>query len=59
MEPQEGLRYIELVRDKASRSWDHAYNISEDYIHPIVNGELGWHKASFASSNSEDVVENW
>ena len=38
MDPQEGQRYIEPIKDEVSRSWDHAYNISEDYIHPIVDG---------------------
>ena len=38
MDPQEGRRYIEPVRDEAGRSWDHAYNISKDYVHPTVDG---------------------
>ena len=59
MDPQEGHRYIELVRDEAGRSWDHAYNIFEDYIHPTVDGERGWCSASYASSDSEDGLENW
>ena len=59
MDPQEGCRYIEIMRDEVSRSWDHTYNISKDYIHPIVDGELGWHSASFASSDSDDALENW
>ena len=59
MEPQEGRRYIEPVKDEVGRSWDHAYNISEDYIHPTVDGELGLHNTSFASSDSDDALENW
>ena len=47
------------MRDEAGRSWDHAYNISEDYIHPTVDGELGWHNDSSASSDSDDALENW
>ena len=58
MNPQEGRRYIEPVRDEAGRSWDHAYNIFEDYIHPIVDGELGWRSDSSASSDSDDALEN-
>ena len=54
-----GRRYIEPVRDEISRSWDHTYNISEDYIHPIVDGELGWRNDSSASSDSDDALENW
>ena len=28
MDPNEGKRYIELVKDEVFRGWDHAYNIS-------------------------------
>ena len=42
MDPQEGRRYIKRVKDEVGRSWDHAYNISEDYIHPTIDGKLGW-----------------
>ena len=59
MDLQEGRRYIEPVKDEVGRSWDHAYKISEDYIHPIVDGELGWQNASSTSSYSEDALENW
>ena len=58
MDPQEGNHYIELVKDKVGRSWDHVYNISEDYIHPTVNGELGWRSESSTSSDSNDALEN-
>ena len=47
------------MRDGAGRSWDHAYNIFEDYIHPTVDGELGWRSNSFASSDFDDALENW
>ena len=47
------------MRDEAGRSWDHAYNISEDYIHPTVDGELGWCKNSSVSSDFDDSLENW
>ena len=59
MDPQGGRRYIELVRDEVGRSWEHAYNISEDYIHPTIDGGLGWHSASSAFSDSDDALENW
>ena len=59
MDPQEGQRYIKTIKDEVRRSWDHAYNISKDYIHPTVNGELGWCNASSASSDSDDALENW
>ena len=40
MDPQEGRWYIEPVKDEVGRSWDHAYNISEDYIHPTSMASL-------------------
>ena len=55
MDPQEGFQYIEPMRDEAGRSWDHAYNIFEDYSHPTVNGEFGWRGDSYASSDFDDV----
>ena len=59
MDPQEGRQYIEPVKDEVGRSWDHAYNISEDYIHPTVNGKIVWHNKSSTSSDSNDALENW
>ena len=40
MDPHEGRWYIEPMKDEVSRSWDHAYNISKDYIHPTVDREI-------------------
>ena len=59
LDPQEGRRYIKPVKDEVMRSWDHAYNISEDYIHPTIDGKLGWQSTSSASSDSKDALENW
>ena len=59
MDPQEGHWYIKIVRDEASRSWDHTYNISEDYIHPTIHGKIRWHNASSTSCDSDDALENW
>ena len=59
MDPNEGRRYIEPVKDEVVKGWDHAYNISEDYIHLTAEGELGWCNASSVSSDSDDVIETW
>ena len=59
MDPQEGRRYIEPVKDEVGRSLDHTYNISEDYIHPTIDGELGWCSTSSTSFESNDALENW
>ena len=56
MDPQEGWCYIELVKDEVGRSWDQEYNISEDYIHPTIDGKLRWRNASFAYSDSDDAL---
>ena len=47
------------VKDEFVRGWYHAYNISKDYIHPTVDGELRWCSASYASLDSDDALENW
>ena len=59
MDPNEVWRYIKLVKDEVVKGWDHAYNISKDYIHPTTYGELGWRSASSASSDSEDALKIW
>ena len=59
MYPQEGWQYIEPVKDEVGRSWDHAYNISEDYIHPTIDGKLGWHSINSSSSDSDYALDNW
>ena len=59
MDPNEGRRYIEPVKDEVLRGWDHAYNISEDYIHPNADGELGWSSTSSASFDYDDALEKW
>ena len=58
MDPNEGRRYIEPMKDEVVKGWDHAYNISEEYIHLTAEGELGWRCASSTSSNSNDVLKN-
>ena len=42
MDPPEGRRYIEPIKDEDGRSWDHAYNISEEYIYlPLMTNSYG------------------
>ena len=59
MDPIEGLRYVEPIREEVVRGWDHAYNISEDYIHSTIDGELNWHNSSSTSSDCNDALKNW
>ena len=42
LDPSEGRRYVKPVKEEFVGGWDHAYNILEDYVHPTINGELGW-----------------
>ena len=58
IDPNEGRRYIEPVKDEVVRGCDHDYNISEDYIHPTIDGELGCSSAISTSSDSDDALEN-
>ena len=59
MDPNEWKRYIEPVKYEAVKGWDHAYKISEDYVHPTANGGLSWRSAISASSDYDDALENW
>ena len=58
MDPTKGGRYVETVKEEAVGGWDHAYNISEDYIHPTTDSELDWHNSSSVSLDSDDALEN-
>ena len=47
------------MKGEAIRGWDHAYKISEDYVHSTVGRELSWHSTSSVSYDSDDALENW
>ena len=57
LDPSEGRRYVEPVKEEFVGGWDHGYKILEDYVHPTVDGELGWKSTSSASSDSNDVLK--
>ena len=59
MDPDEGKRYIKLVKDEVVKGWDHAYNIYKYYIKPIDDGDLGWCNAISTSSDFDDALKNW
>ena len=59
MDPTEGRRYVESVKEEVVRGWDHAYNISKYYIHPTANGEFGWQISSSMSFDYDNALENW
>ena len=37
MDPNEGIRYAEPVKEEVVGGWDHEYNIIDDYVHPTTN----------------------
>ena len=41
MDPQKGRRSLKPIKDEFKRTWDNYFNISKDYIHPTIDGELG------------------
>ena len=55
MDRNEGRRYIEPMKYEVVRGWDHAHNISDDYVHPIVYGELSWHSVVSISYYFDDA----
>lgn len=63
LDPKEGRRYVELVRDKVdAEGLDTIYKMTmciEYYINPKVDGNLSWHSIISCSSNSEEGLENW
>ena len=59
MDPYEGRRHVKPVKEEVVGGWDHAYNISEDYVHPTTDEELGWWSSSYTSLDSDDALENW
>ena len=59
MDPCEGRRYVKPIKEEVVGGWDHVCNILEDYVHPTVDGELGWRSSSSTSSDSDDALENW
>ena len=42
LDPLEGKRYVEPIKDEFMGGWDNSYNVSEDYMNPTIDGELGW-----------------
>ena len=49
LDPSEGRRYVEPMKEEFVGGWENFYNIYEYYIHPTIDGELGWKSTSSAS----------
>jgi hypothetical protein len=63
LDPDEGPRYTEPIQEE-----DHAYELEniykliarqQDYINPIVDGNLSWRSKNTCSSDSKEALENW
>ena len=58
LEPLEGKRYTESVREN---DMDNLYNITarmEDYVEPTMDGVLSWRIFSSCTSDSKSCLEN-
>ena len=62
LDPSQGERYTEPLRDKDQNVLDHIYNITvkeEDYVDPTVEGIMDWQCDSSCMTDSDDGLENW
>ena len=62
LDPSQGEKYIELVRDEDEDVLDHIYNITakeEDYFDPTTEGIMRWQCDSPCMTDSDDGLENW
>jgi hypothetical protein len=59
LDPSEGKRYTESVREN---DMDNFYNLTtrmEDYVKPTMGGVLVWGSFSSCTSDSKACLENW
>ena len=62
MDPSQGERYTEPVRDEDQDILDHIYNIiakEEDYVNPTPEGIMDWKCDSSCMTDSDEGLENW
>ena len=62
LDPYEGERYTEPVREEDRDVLDHIYNITakeEDYVNPTTEGIMDWQCDSSCMTDSDDGLENW
>ena len=61
LDPCQGERYTEPVRDEDQDVLDHIYNITakeEDYVNPTVKGIMDWQCDSSRMTDSDEGLEN-
>ena len=62
LDPYQGERYTEPVKDEDRDVLNHIYNITakeEDYVNPTTEGIMDWQCDSSCMTNSDDGLENW
>ena len=62
LDPSQGERYTEPVRDEDQDVLDHIYNITakeEYYVNPTTKGIMDWQCDSPCMTDSDDGLENW
>ena len=62
LDPSQGERYTEPVRDEDKDFLDHIYNMTvkeEDYVDPTTKGIMDWQCDSSCMTDSDDGLENW
>ena len=59
LDVREGIGYAKPIKEEFVGGWDHAYNIFKGFVHPTMDGELGWKSLISTSSDSNDALENW
>ena len=62
LDPPQGERYTEPVRDEDQDVLDHIYNLrakEEDYVNPTVDGIMDWQCDSSCMTDSDEGLENW
>ena len=62
MDPSQGERYTETVKDEDPDVLDHIYNITakeEDYVDPTAEGIMDWQYDNPCMTDSDDGLENW
>jgi hypothetical protein len=63
LDPDEGQRYNEPIREEDREyELENIYKltvIQQDYINPMVDGNLRWRSDNACSLDSEEALENW
>ena len=61
LDPSQGERYTEPVRDEDQDVLDHIYIIEkeEDYVVPTAEGIMNWQCDRSCMADSDDGLENW